>query len=229
MLSPTWAYGVTTVPTRLSDLLPRTLKSLDAAGFPNPRLFIDGTSPRPCLDKSYDITWREPAVRTHGNWVLSMYELYIRQPNSTYFVIFQDDFVTMVNLREYLERTVYQNPAQQQVYYNLYTFPANEGEPGWHESNQRGFGAVGLVFNYLALEALFTAQHLFARPTDPRRGHKSVDGGIVSAMRKQGYKELVHTPSLLQHTGLQSSMGNKRQPLATSFYGESFDALDMLK
>ena len=35
-----WVYGVTTVPERRADLLPRTLVSLDRAGFPSPRIFV---------------------------------------------------------------------------------------------------------------------------------------------------------------------------------------------
>jgi hypothetical protein len=38
----TWAYGITTVPSRLTTLLPRTITSLAAAGFDKPHLFVDG-------------------------------------------------------------------------------------------------------------------------------------------------------------------------------------------
>ena len=60
------------------------------------------------------------------------------------------------------------------------------------------------------------------------RGWKKTDGIIITAMKKAGYKEYVHNPSLVQHTGAVSSMRNRPHPQATSFRGEDFDALELL-
>jgi hypothetical protein len=56
---------------------------------------------------------------------------------------------------------------------------------------------------------------------------------IVTAMKRAGWKEYVHNPSLLQHTGdgqttLGNHIGNDRWPGADSFPGEEFDALSLL-
>lgn len=229
MSSKKWAYGVTTVPDRANDLLPRTLESLRGAGFPTPRLFIDGECD-PSIYDQYDLdkTFRGDNVRTFGNWVLAAWELYIRYPTYNRFAIFQDDFVTYRNLRSYLDSCKY----PEKGYWNLYSFPQNEKlaenpDCGWHLSNQLGKGAVALVFDTDALRALLSSEDFVSRPLSVHRGHRSVDGGIVTALKKKGYNEYVHAPSLVQHTGIMSSMGNKKHQQSMSFRGEEFDAANL--
>jgi hypothetical protein len=228
-----WAYGVMAVEARLESHLPRTLASLKAAGFDRPRLFADGVTHAAAAEWErrfgLAVTARSPRVRTHANWVLSFYELYLREPAAERFAVFQDDMVCVRGLREYLDNV----PYPEKGYENLYTFPSNQsicpdGHVGFFESNQFGRGAVALVFDRKAAMALLSAPHMVERAQDAHRGHRAVDGGIVTAMRQQGYREMVHSPSLVQHTGERSSMGNKPHPLAPSFPGEQFDALSLL-
>jgi hypothetical protein len=140
-----WASGVTTVPERFQTTLPRTLLSLKNAGFPEPRLFIDGYDRDPGLQ--LPTTVRHDRIRVVGNWMLALWELYIRDPSATRYAIFQDDLIAYRNLRLYLERLRYPD----QGYCNLYTFPENQrlsaGRTGWYPSNQLGRGAVALVFD----------------------------------------------------------------------------------
>lgn len=219
-----WSYGVTTVPARFGDLLPRTLKSLADAGFDNPHIFIDDCQTPPESLAMYATTCSCPRLRTAAHWYLSAVHLYLLQPHAERYAIFQDDLVTYKNLREFLEA----NPMPKKSYLNLYTFPANEHGKGWHMSNQRGLGAVALVFDNEGLRLLLASPHLVNRPMDERRGHHSIDGGIVESMRKVYYKEWVHSPTLVQHTGVNSSMGNRKHPQAVSFLGEDFDAKKLL-
>jgi len=237
-----WAYGVTTVLERRDDLLPRTLASLKVGGFDAPRLFVDGCAGGREWERfGLEMTFRSPKIRTHGNWVLTLSEIFIRNPQAQRYAIFQDDFVTSRNLRVYLE-TSYPDgkDGRERGYLNLYTMPSNqsiiptEGQTGrqrhgWHLSNQFGRGAVALVFNREAVLALLTSEHMVGRPMDANRGHKAVDGGIVDSMRKAGWREYVHNPSLVQHTGEVSSMGNKPHKQATSFRGEDFDLLEIYR
>jgi hypothetical protein len=143
--------------------------------------------------------------------------------------------VTARNLKAYLEAVPY-TPG---TYQNLYLFPQNQalapkgkdGRPvtGWYESNQMGRGAVALVFDREAALTLLSSRHLLERPTDRFRGHRAIDGGVVTALKKAGWKELVHYPSLVQHTGRHSSMGNRPHLEAGSFPGETFDLLALLE
>lgn len=232
-----WAYAVTTCEARLKTLLPKTLASLADAGFPTPHLFIDGAD-RAALPpdlRSLPATCRTPAARTFGNWVLGLAELYIKTPAADRYAVFQDDFVTYRNLRSYLSRC----PFPPKGYWNLYTFPSNQGLAprdaaranagvgGWYPSNQLGRGAVALVFDREGVKTLLGSRHMIDRPESVTRGHRAVDGGIVESMRKAGWTEYVHDPSLVQHTGAVSSMGNRPHLLATSFRGEGYDATEM--
>lgn len=225
-----WAYGITTVPSRCGELFPRTLASLVKAGFDKPRLFIDGAIDGRDYEKyGLETTTHYPNLRTAGNWILSLHELYLREPRAERYAIFQDDFVTCLNLRAYLDRCDY--PAK--GYWNLYTFPVNqalapEGKTykGFYPSNQRGKGAVALVFNQEAVCTLLSQKRFVDRFQDEKRGHQAVDGGIIDSFNKVGWREYVHNPSLVQHTGLVSSMGHNN-PLAESFPGEEFDLLSL--
>lgn len=219
-----WSYGVTTVPSRFDNLLPRTLKSLAEAGFDNPHIFIDDCLAPPESLQLYSCTTYCPRLRTAASWYLSAVHLYLLNPLADRYAIFQDDFVTYKFLREFLEKTRWQPKA----YYNLYTFPNNEHSKGWHQSNQRGLGAVALVFDNDGLRLLLGSKHLIDRPRDQKRGHHSIDGGIVESMKHIGYREWVHSPTLVQHTGIQSSMGNRKHPQAVSFLGEDYDARRLL-
>lgn len=228
-----WAYGVTTVEQRKTDLLPHTLASLRAAGFDQPRLFVDGVKdpfPYAC-EFHLEVTGRYPAVRTYGNWMLGLWELYLRQPYADRYAIFQDDFVTYRNLRQYLNAVPYPSKG----YCNLYTFPVNQAiapeggtKVGWYLSNQMGKGAVALVFDREAAMKLLASAHMVDRVQDGMHGWKKIDGGVVTALMKAGIREYVHNPSLVQHTGVLSMSGNGSHPQAPSFRGENYNALDLL-
>lgn len=227
---PVWAYGLTTVPERRRDLLPRTLTSLRGGGFDRPTLFVDGDWDHRSWTSEFglDVVCRYPRLRVYGNWILALAELYIRNAHADFYAIFQDDFVTSRNLRPYLESVEY--PAR--GYLNLYTFPKNQAlandRVGFYKSNQKGKGAVALVFDRDAVTVLLAHNHMVKRVRDPHRGHKLVDGGVVETMRMENYYEYVHNPSLVQHLGFQSTTGNPKHPQAPSFVGEDYDLLKLL-
>ena len=234
-----WCYGVTTHISRRDTTLPITLESLRAGGFNSPHLFIDG-----CRESNeykhfgLDMTCRYPVVKTFGNWSLSVLELLMRDPQAERFAIFQDDFITSIGLREYLESCQYPPNS----YLNLFTFRDNEkvinGKPvGWYESSiakntrtfQTGRGAVALVFSRDALQTLLHEKHFLDRPFGAGKWWRGVDGGVVCAMNKSGFREYVHNPSLIQHIGEISSMGNAPHAKANTFRGEEFDLRSLIQ
>jgi len=255
-----WACGMTTVWQRRNDLLPQTLASIKAAGFPEPRLFVDGFGAQPSHAKlsevaawyegkfpSPELTIRQPALRTFGNWLLALWEMYVRAPGSERWVIFQDDVAVCSNLRAYMDHC----DLPERGYWNLYTAPSSEivvprdinGQKrmGWYQSamlsgvasdgrgEQLGRGALALVFGLEAVTTLLSSyQHIVERPQDCDKGLRNVDGAVVQAMNKAGWREWVHWPSLVQHVGLVSSMGTNPQKQSESFPGEEFDALKLV-
>lgn len=251
MPPPVWSYGVTSVSSRFTTLLPGTLASLRQAGFDQPRLFLD--------DCSYPSDWLlglgvpivcrpSPPVGVAGNWWLSLVELFVRNPKADRYALFQDDLVCVQGLRTYLDSCPY--PAK--GYWNLFTMRDNEAvikgkEPGtWHEASelqsgplyhgkkpQTGRGAVALVFDRNAVIELLSSRHLAERPLDECRGWRMVDGGVCTALNKAGIREYVHCPSLVDHTGMMSTIGHrpeyrglfpKPNRIARSFPGVEIDA-----
>lgn len=244
----TWQYGITTVPKRRNNVFVQTLASLIRAGFDSPHIFVDGDIDGDSWVKQFrvehgikipSITVREKNVRTAGHWVLTLYELWARNPHADRYAIFQDDFVTYPTLKEYLERCTY----PEKGYWNLYTFPRNrpsflkeKGLPypeeryeGWYQSDQCGKGAVALIMDHTTVRTLLGGPYLVDRFMDKDRGHRAIDGGIVDALKLHGWFEYVHNPSLVQHIGHESSMGNCRHVTANTFRGEDYDITQLLK
>lgn len=249
-----WATGVTTCKERRDTLLPGTLDSLEKAGFPQPRLFVDGESDPSWYVSRFgykpdNITCHYPALRTFGNWITALWELLIRNPLCHRYALFQDDILAVRNLRLYLECAPFPDGGQticgqrRRGYLNLFTFPSyppsrnsqlpppHPGHRGWFPSNQLGKGALGLVFDRDGvIQLLGSENHIANRPIDPDRATIKVDGAIVDALKLKGYTEYVHWPSLVQHTGgVQSTLGsNYKHSNADSFPGTDFDAMMLL-
>lgn len=225
-----WAVGLTTVGSRRKELLPRTLASLARAGFDRPRLFVDGSKDIVGWEREFglEVTVRSTNVNTVCNWVLTAWELYLRDPFADRYAIFQDDLVACTDLRRYLEVMPYPEGG----YCNLYSMPSNEqafrGEVGWVPASQKGRGAVALVFSREALCAVLTARHMVDKVRSARKPNRSVDGAIVDSMAKAGWREYVHNPGLVQHTGKHSSMGNSAHLDSTTFRGEGYSAMSLL-
>ena len=233
-----WVYGVTTVPERRADLLPNTLRSLAAAGFGEPRLFVDGGEDG-YGEFKLQVTYRFPRVGAVGNWILALMELLIREPTADRYAIFQDDIACSKGLRGYLERS----PWPGQAYLNLITFESNQklapAHGGWFESRttrhsgdrklQTGYGAVALVFDRPAVLALLADTRVTHRPVEPEPYRTTgIDAFVVNSLNNAGFREWVHSPSLVGHTGMRSTMGNAPHPTAgTSFKGEAFDLMEV--
>lgn len=234
-----WAYGVTTVPSRKSNLLVKTITSLAKAGWDNPRLFVDGGSVDDWKGCKLPLTIREK-TNALSNWWLGMHELYARNPLADYFMMVQDDVLFVSNLREYIEAT----PWPGRGYLNLYTFPDNlviaQGKKGFFRASTKkmGLGALALVFDKESIVKILASEHMVEkfRPIDvvtgkekkqPQRAVKAIDGGVAWAMSVAGMSEWCHNPSLVQHIGEVSTLGHSN-PTAASFPGEGFDARSLL-
>lgn len=235
-----WASLVTTVPERRKTFLPTTLRSLHLAGFSDPTIYVDGDKgPWTDVEEYYKVVYREERIRPYGHWLLAVLETMIRNPEAQYYLVAQDDFVTYKNLRQYLEHCIQRRQYPNHGYWNLYSFPENENlvpkrkdtsEPisGWHFSNQCGKGAVCLVFSRATLSTILATRFLIHKPIGvAHRAYRNIDGAVVEAVHQTGGKEWVHYPSLVQHIGEVSSMGQQTYPLSDSFRGESYDANDL--
>lgn len=252
--SKTFAYGITTIPERRSTTLPITLKSLANAGFDSPILFIDDrddsgwgleydmtTAPLYLgLNKVYRTNGR---IGAFGHWLLSLWELFVRNPHADLYCLFQDDIIVSRNLRLYLDSITFPSRG----YCNLYLFPSNEKnvpqrEYGFHKSVQNGKSATALVFNAESVHVVLSSSHTIRKLRGRNRSaHKSIDGGVVQAFKdcdpKGTWHEYIHNPSLVQHIGDVSTLGNpdvattgnKDHWKAMTFKGEDFDCMSLLQ
>lgn len=233
-----WSYGITTVPQRIQTTLPTTVKSLSRAGFDCPTLFVDGYLPGDYhIEYFYGIAQKKVAVVLHpnighlANWMTALVYLYSSDPCADRYVIFEDDLLSVVNLREYLEKTEY----PEKTYFNLLTHNQNliltGCKEGWCQSNQLGRGAVGLMFSRRAVQDLMASRAFVDRPTrwNPKVNQKrgGADGMVLDSLKQQGYLEYVHYPSLLQHVHSQSTLGHAYGPVK-GFKGEEYDPLKIL-
>jgi hypothetical protein len=225
-----WSYGITTVPERFNTTFSVTLESLVNAGFDRPHLFVDRcVDDKPYLNLGLPCTFHWANIRTYGNWMASLWELYISNPTADRYAIFQDDMIAYRGLREYLEVTPYPGEG----YLNLYTYTGNhrkiQGKPvGWHRSNQLGKGAVALVLNNKAAVDLLSHPRMVRRIQNKERSFRYVDGAIVEAFKKIGQTEFVHNPTLVQHIGDKSSMGNTYHGNSPSWAGDEFNAMELV-
>lgn len=219
-----WCCGLTTVPERCEDLLPATIESLVATGFPAPTIFMDG----PC-EGLYKLPMQvvnfHPKVGHLSNWMTALFHLYITNPKADRYAIFEDDFITCSNLREYLDS----QELPLKVYWNLLTHDVNLAkagpDEGWHESNQKGKGAVALVFSPQAVRDLLTNIDFVNR----QKGRaNSADGTVIDLLKPMGYKEWIHNPSLVQHVGLVSSLGHKYGPVR-GFRSTEYNPMELLQ
>ncbi len=244
-----WAYGVTTVPERRKDLLPRTLESLINAGFPNPRLFVDGDDDTLSWSREFNlsVTCLSPRIRLVGNWVLGLYQLYIYHHDVDMYAMFQDDMVICHNVMQYLSWCKLPSNG----YLNLYSFPINEvlapqGDSiGWYPAKPHsGKGGLALVFTKEQVRKLLTHRYVIDKHQDVHRGWRAMDGMVVEAMLDMGYTEYCHKPGLVQHTGHTSTFNKhnnaqgiddgkpkymwRGELLSNTFPGEDYDAMELL-
>ena len=239
-----WAVGVITVPFRRETTFPSTIKSIEAAGFNRPHVFIDGDDDSLAW-WSWDIvtTVRGRRHGNFGNWYLGLAELYDLNPHADRFLMFEDDIIAVRNLREYLE-----SPMPAGGYCNLYTggernpILAETQPTGWFASDQRAAGALGLMFDNETVIRILGSEVFVRCRQNPNNGDMRIDGAICLALRSDPARAIIeycHKPSLLQHTGADCSVLDKvrkerglrlmnpavaRSPL---FPGEEFDAMEL--
>ena len=228
-LAKTWEVGVVSTCERSRTLLPRTIASLESGGFKVNRIFMDGDADVPFF---IPMSTRSPKVGVHPNTHLCLLEMFYRNRFADLYLVAQDDILAVRNLRQYLDT----QPYPEQGYWNLSTHMSNVhlgrlASTRWFPGHQNGYGALGIVMDNRAARQLLTTPGLIDWATDPkapRRFPKYIDGAIATTFAALGYTQYCHMPSLLCHTGYQSTIRRQRvwdATLTDTFPGEDFDAM----
>lgn len=226
-----WSCGLTTVPERYASLQ-KTAVSLAKAGFDDVLVGVDGCVEPRAYSGFPAVTCRRLRGGNFANWYLTACEVYLRDPFADAYAMFEDDLVLALGTRDYLEATM--KPGG---YYNLFT-STSEPAPtcGWFKTQQRGLGALALAFRRDEfVQLLRSPDTIFhANDTTPTRGGTIrgqwlVDAVVVTVLNRHGALEYCHSPSIAQHTGMASTLGNPAGIRARKFAGEDFDMRSLLK
>ncbi|MGH7134864.1 MAG: hypothetical protein ACREHD_03940 [Pirellulales bacterium] len=206
--SLSWSVGVTTAP-RSRPTLERSLDSLAAAGWSEPRLFAEPHARVPEKFSGLATTWRDAKLGAFPNWYLGLAELYFREPSAEAYLMCQDDALFADGSRAYLEKCLW--PAEELGVVSIYTpSHASAGRtPGFHDE-RRGWatwGALAYVFPNNSLRALL-AHPLFThhRRQGPGRGLRNIDSVVGAWCRAADLPYYIHVPSLVQHIGETSTI-----------------------
>lgn len=97
-----WSVGITTAPREKGFYLDQTLQSLENADFQNPVIFAEPNSIIPDGFNG-DVVCRRKKYGDWTNWGTGLYELFLSEPSTEYFLMLEDDAVLCAGLREYLE------------------------------------------------------------------------------------------------------------------------------
>lgn len=238
-----WQAGITTAP-RIRETVTASLKSIDRAGW-QPRVFADGVCDVPACQR-FERTVREPKVGAWSNWLLGLQELYLRDADADAYVMFQDDLLIAQHTREYLE-TIWKTLPNGMGVLNLFANSRRlrSGAGASLEvvrASPHAISAVALVFTNSSL-AKFLGNRYVVNHCRGARGTENIDGAVKRWTRRSGRPEVVHHPSLVQHTGSKivldrrrrrrrnSALGHGRKSailVSRSFVGVDFDARRLL-
>jgi hypothetical protein len=227
-----WAVGVTTAPRRMPTL-GRTLASVRSAGWSNIRLFAEPGSPLPpsTTSTAMAVTRRESTLGAWPNWFLGLAELYQRDPLADAYLMVQDDVLFCVNLRQFLETSLWPGDRLAVVsLYNPLSPKATMDLAGYLPFPGGGLpGALALVFPNFAVRMLLSDQRVLLHcRRGPSHALKLIDVVVGEWAQRNQLLAWSYSPSLAQHVGDTSSIWPESEDRVTrqsaSFVGETFDA-----
>ncbi len=177
------AIGITTC-ERKEPTLQASLESIRAAGFENPMVVED--------------------AQHRGSWNtfrMTLATMIAKWPSADAFLIFQDDVNVSTNTRDYLHRVLWpddKNTGVCSLYCSGIYSPSIT--TGWERHHTETYGALALCFTPSSAR-LFIAQTL-----PGQQGEARVDLKVGRWCRSAGLSYWIHVPSLVEHTGVTSTI-----------------------
>jgi len=223
------AVGITSAP-RKSPTLERCVESCVSAGF-NPTVFAEhGT----------DISGVECATVTRStvlgcwkNWMQSLRDILLNNPDSNAIAIFQDDAIFCVNTRRFLEYDLW--PDENCGAVSIY----NCNKHDYEKTNKRGcfsvnskylLGAVAVIFPRHVAEEIAKVDEWNGRNgLKPR--NDAVDTFIGLQLHRLGLDAYYYKPSLAQHIAEFSTInhgGPRGARRSATFPGENVSAFEAM-
>ena len=220
-----WAVGITTAPRR-QPTLERCLRSVQACGWDQLHLFVDGEVSVGEEFSAALTTVRNPAAGAWRNFYLSLSELLRRYPAANALLMLQDDALWPSHLpvRNYLEQIRW--PEDDRFVISPYCCADyTEEKAGWHEFRDTWvYGAVALIFSRTAAEEFLTDPIVIERCRHDYQA--GIDFVIGDWAKRKSIRVIFPTPSLVQHIGDISTLWSTARAVglrrATRFVGDEF-------
>ena len=221
-----WAVGITTAPRRLPTL-EQCVHSVLAAGWDEPMLLIDGDVEILPSMSGLRASRHSPAAGALPNYILALWELYLRHPAADAYLMIQDDALMLGSsaTRQYLESFLW--PDDGACIASLYCSTKYVQETaGWHKFDKSWvWGAVAFVFSRDALKAFISSPIVFDhRELPDDQGLIEIDvliGKVAVALDIPIYYP---SPSLVQHIGTISTLWDTARAVngrrASQFLGD---------
>lgn len=227
-----WSVGITTAPREKGFYLDQTLKHLESAGFDNPVIFAEPNSTIPDDFNGCVVKRRKP-YGDWANWVTALYDLFLSEPSTDYFLMVEDDALFSKGLREYLEYCIPNLGDFASL--NLYTssrYFCPKRTRMFHNECQgkRTWSTVAVVMKHQSVLKFFSDEdvqrHRFFDIFDVKKtywrlnskfclddpssinfiGNTIKDAVIGQWAEKLGLPIFYHTPSLVEHIGEFSTL-----------------------
>lgn len=202
-----WAVGITTAPRRLPTL-EYCLSALLAAGWNEPRLFVDEAADLPARFSSLAQSIRQPRLGAWPNYYLSLAELTLRQPDADAYMILQDDalLVQHPGLRQYLEGVLW--PGDRPGIVSLYCAREyTQANPGWYALPMQWFwGALAFIFPAELARRFLADPEVIEHRRRKQDGLVAIDVLVGRFAHRHNIPVSFPTPSLVQHIGQVSTL-----------------------
>jgi hypothetical protein len=225
----TWKTGVTTCP-RKKPTLEATLRSMQAAGFPEPDIYVDGA-------ESLDVGWGKVAATSDvlqgawQNWLRALQGMYRDDPDADVFLLCQDDVEFCRDICSYLARVLWPPGARLCSLYTSRYYRSSDVEstPGFREVPV-GMGVIGGLAYAIprpVVQEMLGDEKFLSHEVKVRLDMH------VSSWAKRVF---CHFPSLAEHTGDTSTIYTEfevgrdaKVRGAHRFPGASFSATSLLQ
>ena len=198
-----WAVGVITAP-RAVPTLHLTLRGLDAAGFGPVRIFAEPGSWLPPEAGRHRVDIHPGRLGNFANFYNSLATLYRDNPGARVHRPVPGRRRRRRGLKAWCEAELWPLGAG---LVSLFTPRAHAGDrPGWRLRSPgyyRVYGGQALAFRRDVLEGFLADPHALR---EVRSGRKADDAVLAAWAARPGTPIAYHTPSLVQHIGMVSSL-----------------------
>jgi hypothetical protein len=226
-----WSVGIAAAPRSSDSYLKHTIESV-ASNFQDVHVFAE-----PLLENPGGVI-----LHRHGeqfgdwsNWLCGLFSLIAIRPKTDYFLMLEDDVSLCKNLEYYLEGLIPQigkfaalsiyTPRRYARNYGRYVHNECHGIQTW--------GSQALVFGrHEAVRFLSSPEVLLHRSYGDNYQGRDISNARKDAIiglwaDRENLPLYFHSPSLVQHTGLISSLGNESHE--SLYVGSDFDAMQLVE